>query len=1545
MSEPPSSSTITTSTTNSSLNELMAVAEQCLSPDNRSLNIHSRNSSKTLKCPKCNWHYKYQETLEIHMKEKHQIGTNSDGNINNSNENETNCSYCLSNSVHPRLARGEQYPCGFKPYRCDLCLYSTTTKGNLAIHMQSDKHMNNCRDLSSPCLQQQQQQQISFTSSPENSSLDQTSQSQELKMANECSSIESYSCPLCPQANFNTMESLKEHLCSMHNCSRDALNRCLSLIGDSGFSSMAEANSSDEYRCHSCHNKNFKDFYHLLNHFQDESHIDEETKSVGLLCWKKGCNQYFNSLLNLEKHFREIHSINLNDKNSSQSSLSSTSSIKEIKDNKDNKDIKDIKENYFENKTNSSNGPPMNFLSKTRERLISIGEDIALHYLENLSNSNSNSNTNTKYSNEIICDLCLKKFSSLSRLKVHYEDIHSIVLSSRAIQHWIFLLEKLHSSSSCSTLNSNTTKLKRQSSSLNDLNQIKKSRSNSNSNLNETTNLSSSSSSSCFIYSNCSNSTLVNNPYDLTQNKRQRTRISDEQLKILRSYFNINNSPSDEQILLMSDKSQLTTKVIKHWFRNTLFKERQKNKDSPYNFSNPPLQTNKIDLDEYQKTGIIIKKNFNDSDYSDNDLTSNDEQDLLLSDEDFYDYNNKLSNNSIHSSSNQQLNSQQQQQQLNPQQSQLNQQQQQQQQQQLNQQQMKNHQQSSRRANRTRFSDEQLRLLQDAFESNPYPKDDDLEVLSEKLKLNSRVIVVWFQNARQKARKSYENNSPNENNQQILFKQDKDDGYSCKNCHKLFQRFAELMKHAKQCSSPCLTTKKNSNKDLIEDNSNSLLNRSSSSSYDMLIKNSLPLSSTVVTNSLNKKDNYCEQCDKYFNTITEFNEHQTFHMQAFLNAATLFPLAAYHPAAAAAAAAAAMAAFSSQLFQNNQNFPMIGLDLNNSNSINKKPSRSLSSFGSDSSNDIEENEGIEGNDIDAEEHDDDDDDINGEDSNDENKKNSSSQKRNRTTILPEQQDYLMSKYSIESNPSRKMLEDISEEVKLKKRVVQVWFQNTRARERKGNIKIDFNSNSNSNSNINSNDINNIIINKKCLHCSLTFKLKSTLENHLLLKHNDLYKKKEDLLLIDYDLFPNGFNSSDDLPLDLSKSSLKNDFNENKFENDNFLNESNDSSSQSIDDQNFLLKHNKHLLNGHLSPNNCQQSLNNSLNGQRRFRTQMTPLQIKLMKAIFLEYRTPTMPECELLGKEIQLQKRVVQVWFQNARAKEKKNPNFFKSDLPDEFQSTNDQCKLCQCKYTLQNPQRDHLFTTKHIENIRSILSKQIGNISTTSTSTTTNTTTTATNKDDFIKKNSINIKLDIENNSNQSVLDKSSKDEQNQLMSYINLMHLMPIGIDPYNYGLMDPNIHGTPLFMLQLPEEALKKILSLSKSDAHLTRAQYTQDGKNLQDLFDHSYSSIDYQTVDVGYVCKRCYLVWPLYESCRCHALVCWQICGSTLPVSIKSSEDLNDLSGYIFKIEQLTYRCLLCKTSCSTTIEYEKHTKDDIHLKKKNSNSTIQENDSY
>lgn len=48
-------------------------------------------------------------------------------------------------------------------------------------------------------------------------------------------------------------------------------------------------------------------------------------------------------------------------------------------------------------------------------------------------------------------------------------------------------------------------------------------------------------------------------------------------------------------------------------------------------------------------------------------------------------------------------------------------------------------------------------------------------------------------------------------------------------------------------------------------------------------------------------------------------------------------------------------------------------------------------------------------------------------------------KRLRTTILPEQLNFLYECYQTESNPSRKMLEEISKKVNLKKRVVQVML--------------------------------------------------------------------------------------------------------------------------------------------------------------------------------------------------------------------------------------------------------------------------------------------------------------------------------------------------------------------------------------------------------------------------------------------------------------------------------------------------------------------------
>ncbi|KAK0424726.1 hypothetical protein QR680_008814 [Steinernema hermaphroditum] len=274
--------------------------------------------------------------------------------------------------------------------------------------------------------------------------------------------------------------------------------------------------------------------------------------------------------------------------------------------------------------------------------------------------------------------------------------------------------------------------------------------------------------------------------------KRARTRITDEQLKVLRQYFDINNSPSEIQIKEMSLKAGLPEKVIKHWFRNTLFKERQRDKDSPYNFSIPPQVS--IDLDTYEKTGEAkitpLKTESSEKSSATPSKTPSvaapaTPQDLL----------NTLNKAGLGSLANFTLPTvtvpstvtaaaQQ-----NPFTVFMN-----------------NNEEkppmpamsasgsvTGRRANRTRFTDFQLRTLQQFFDKQAYPKDDDLEMLSRRLQLSPRVIVVWFQNARQKARKIYENQPNQENNERFL----KTPGcnFQCKRCQVVFQRYYELIQH------------------------------------------------------------------------------------------------------------------------------------------------------------------------------------------------------------------------------------------------------------------------------------------------------------------------------------------------------------------------------------------------------------------------------------------------------------------------------------------------------------------------------------------------------------------------------------------------------------------------------------------------------------------------------------------------------------------------------------------------------------------------------
>ncbi|KAF2883634.1 hypothetical protein ILUMI_22542 [Ignelater luminosus] len=377
-------------------------------------------------------------------------------------------------------------------------------------------------------------------------------------------------------------------------------------------------------------------------------------------------------------------------------------------------------------------------------------------------------------------------------------------------------------------------------------------------------------------------------------------------------------------------------------------------------------------------------------------------------------------------------------------------------------------------------------------------------------------------------------------------------------------------------------------------------------------------------------------------------------------------------------------------------------------------------------------------------------------------------KRLRTTILPEQLDYLYQKYQIESNPSRKMLENIAREVGLKKRVVQVWFQNTRARERKGQFRAHAQ-----------------VINKRCPFCPALFKVKSALESHLTAKHSDQCARGE----INIDALPDedvslesapSFNSTGEnkcqqgqgimpplftpmnpdiensikkyyeesmkryiselqahaastngdkseirtpkeegeIPLDLSKPvdlsrpmKVTLDHEKNLCDPGPLTDLSErslcDERSDSMSETTEFFDDESNPTSPASSTQSTQRHLNSGSNanpGTKRFRTQMSSLQVKVMKSLFNDYRTPTMAECEMLGREIGLPKRVVQVWFQNARAKEKKNKIALQKVLggtePDNPKLP-EECKYCSFKYSHKYSIQDHIFTKGHIHNVK----------------------------------------------------------------------------------------------------------------------------------------------------------------------------------------------------------------------------------------------------
>lgn len=269
--------------------------------------------------------------------------------------------------------------------------------------------------------------------------------------------------------------------------------------------------------------------------------------------------------------------------------------------------------------------------------------------------------------------------------------------------------------------------------------------------------------------------------------------------------------------------------------------------------------------------------------------------------------------------------------------------------------------------------------------------------------------------------------------------------YDCKKCFQSFHRYYELIKHMKSScfkdENPVTMNAKNLISKQPDDLNNSLSNDFSQSN------NTSTNSQVAISNGTFQ----CDKCSMSFNRLDLFQEHKIAHLmnpnlianlqQANLQSQFESLLAAQQPSASPALSGKSPSATPlPNLFGNNQ------MDLNQSGSSTSPSPQQQQQQAFLLLQQLQlQQQANQMNKRKFSNDDDDDDSQSGGDGSQCSGNGRSAQnardKRLRTTILPEQLDFLMQKYTLESNPSRKMLESISEEVGLKKRVVQVWFQN------------------------------------------------------------------------------------------------------------------------------------------------------------------------------------------------------------------------------------------------------------------------------------------------------------------------------------------------------------------------------------------------------------------------------------------------------------------------------------------------------------------------
>ncbi|XP_061677657.1 zinc finger homeobox protein 3-like [Syngnathoides biaculeatus] len=800
------------------------------------------------------------------------------------------------------------------------------------------------------------------------------------------------------------------------------------------------------------------------------------------------------------------------------------------------------------------------------------------------------------------------------------------------------------------------------------------------------------------------------------QSKRTRTRISEEQLAILRKHFDINSLPSDDELNTISGQSGLPHKVIKHWFRNTLFKERQRDKDSPYNFNNPPTTALEESREEVAQTMSPSSPSPPPTDMS----------------------------HQTHSVDIQRSNTH-----------------------------------RGRRSSRTRFTEKQLDMLQGFFETTPYPREEEYDRLSALLSLPNRVIVVWFQNARQRARKSqdrmaddgiegtsqldsirkrdgyYKNDdmegngngdegqgdTHNENSMDLTYEYythpdspspDSSTIYTeSENSLGTEELTTTVKKLENKTATPQMSKNVKRESTGIHPESNEIVQAVKSVSYpeaENLIEpqressaekpqpraSALPetteqngpptphaIQEPIESSSPNKSvkkpsgtsprfpsspesDNnhtrqpdassclsaetqslnqlpvpnlfQCNLCPMSLPSLQIWQEHQTRHLLAAQSQVQLLHsgftertlpymmLHSNHSLMASQMLSGAMTPL-----HPNPTSPMAS-HINSTQVKNSLADLSQSSLKQNTKLMSEGSFDVQRYSREAEE---------------EHRRD----KRQRTTITPEQLEVLYQRYSLDSNPTRGVLEGIAQDVGLTRRVVQVWFQNTRARERKGQFR------SMGPGSSFSMGLNHL----RCPFCRALFKVKSALDAHMRSRHwVEAERAGYNLSMNNGSSGPNemAMSSVMDKPgpsiscnVVLNTGIATSNHNERTMKPPlAFLSTTNDLTNPGEyddfeeDDEEFQCEEGSGLADqGSQSPegsggpsSDWGETLQQHHHQQQRQRTQMSHFQVLHLRDFYKSHRTPNRHECEALGRELGLPHRVVQVWFQNARAKEKR---------------------------------------------------------------------------------------------------------------------------------------------------------------------------------------------------------------------------------------------------------------------------------------------------